>query len=473
MDLSTGLKKINDVNKGKWEMNQKIELQDILRLLKRQIILIIVSSLLGASLLGVYSFFTSKDTYNLQANLVLSPRNEVGFQVQDFTIYEKMLGTYIELGKTEALRKRVQEAVSLEVKQSIVSTDLIARPNSQILVVRIVGTDEYHLDSYMRRYLDVYQEMSSESLQEFHLKLLSIDSIKINRVLVKHVLNVILGFFVGIISSIVLLILSYLLQDKVKSANELSKLFDLPLLGIIPKDKSQEKIRRKKRGERHREATMEIIASPQSTMTETYRMLRSNLEDLMWEKKGQVVAVTSSIPNEGKTTTSVSLAVAFAQINKKVLLIDADLRKPTIHHYLNLRRGPGLSDALRESALIGRVFQEVKLPSGIPLSVLSSGTSYNMPTELLEGNLLSELLESARSEFDIIIVDTPPILAVTDAQVIARQADGLLLVSDINVVKKSELQEINRILETSFKNVYGLVANKIDNDYNPYYYYEY
>lgn len=454
-------------------MNQQVELQDIVRLLRRNALLIVLSSILGATLLGIYSFFVSKDTYSLQANLVLSPKNESGFQIQDFTIYEKMLGTYIELGKTEVLKQRMKESVPMEVSQSLISIDLVARPNSQLLIVTLVGTDKTHLESYMERYLSVYQELSSENLQEFRLKLVSIDSIKTNRVMVKHVQMLVLGLLAGLLVSIVCLILVYLLQDKVKSAVELSQLFDLPLLGVIPKNKSQQKVRRQKRKGRRREQTMEIIASPLSTMTETYRMLRSHLEEVMFEQKTKVIAVTSSIPSEGKTTTSVSLAIAFAQLGKNVLLIDADLRKPAVHHYLHLERTPGLSDVLLDREYNGQVFQKVELPSGHNLSTMTSGETCAMPTETLENQRLEDLIELARSEFDVVIIDTPPILAVTDAQVISRQVDGLLLVSDINVVKKSELKEVNRILQTSFKNVYGLVANKIDGDYNPYYYYEY
>lgn len=453
-------------------MNQKVELQDILRLLRRNVLVTIVCSILGATLLWMYSFFTSKETYTIQANLVLSPKNESGFQMQDFTIYEKMLGTYIELGQTEVLKQRLREAVPIETSQSIVSISLAAKPNSQMLIVSLIGTDKTNLELYMKKYLDFYQELSSENLQEFRLKLLSTDSIKINRVIVKHVKMMALGLFSGLMLSVIVLILLYLLQDKVRSSNELSQLFELPLLGIIPKNKAQEKVRRQQRGGRH-EQTMEIIASPLSTMTETYRMLRSHLEEVMSENDAKVIAVTSSIPGEGKSTTSISLAISFAQLGKKVLLIDADLRKPAVHHYLNLDRTPGLSDILQENTVSGHVFNNVELPSGHNLYVMTSGAPCDFPTETLEINLMRELMEMVRSEFDFIIIDTPPLLAVTDAQVIARQADGLLLVSDINAVKKSELQEVNRILETSFKNVYGLVANKIDSDYNPYYYYEY
>lgn len=455
-------------------MNAKIELQDIVRLIRRKIVLITISSFFCAGLLGVYSFFTSKETYSIQANLVLSPQNdERGFQVQDFTIYEKMLGTYIELGKTEILTQRVNSLFPPEVIQSILSVNLTAKPDSQVLIVTLTGLDKNYLESYMEKYLEVYQELSSENLQEFRLKLLSTDRIKINRVITKHIFKIAVGFFLGISLPIFFVILVYLLQDKVKSAIELSQIFDLPLLGIIPKDKKQEKVSRHKRRERRRDQTMGIIASPLSIMTETYRMLRSHLEEVMDEQDAKVIAITSSIPGEGKTTTSISLAISFAQLGKKVLLIDGDLRKPAVHHYLNLERSSGLSDILQDESFKSNIFKNISLPFDYELSVISAGDKCAMPTEVLESDFLGELLEIVRSEFDVVIIDSPPILAVTDAQVISRQVDGLLLVSDINTVKKSELREVHRILETSFKNVFGLVANKIDSDYHPYYYYEY
>lgn len=456
-------------------MNKKIELQDVFRVLRRNLLVITLVSIIGMLAIGSYSVLTSKQTYRLQSTLVLSPKNEKGFQLNELTLYEKMMGTYVELGKNNVVTSQIRQQVSKEILNTITSVDLSAKKDSQLLVVEIVGTNEKALAEYMPKFLEIYGHVASETISDFRLSVLSTENIQKTNLITKHITNVIIGFVGSALVVVAVLIFIDLLKDKVRSAQELSELFMLPLLGSIPKKESKEskKKSRKERGDSlFKNSDVELLRSPLSTVSESYRMLRSHLDVKLNECNATVLLITSSIPSEGKTTTSVNLAVSQAQLGKKVLLIDGDLRKASVHKILKLDKGVGLSDLL-EKDVTDPIFKKVPISSAQSLTVLTAGSMTNYATELLTNPRMSKFIAYIREKFDLIIIDTPPLLSATDAQIISNYVDGVVLVSDINKVKRSELIEISRILQISFRNVIGVVANNVDEKYNPYYYHEY
>lgn len=218
---------------------------------------------------------------------------------------------------------------------------------------------------------------------------------------------------------------------------------------------------------------VEMINNPKSVASEAYRTLRSNIQFSNYENNLKTIVVTSSVPGEGKSTTSLNLSVAFAQLGKKVLLIDADMRKPSIHKRLELSNLTGISTILAGMAEFESAIQILKSDT-YEFSVITSGEIPPNPAEMLNSQKMVQLLDILKSYYDIIIIDSPPVLAVTDSQVMARLTDGLVLVSDIKTTKKKEILEAKNLLDKAQANIIGVVINKVDaeND-NNYYYYEY
>jgi succinoglycan biosynthesis transport protein ExoP len=211
---------------------------------------------------------------------------------------------------------------------------------------------------------------------------------------------------------------------------------------------------------------------PQSQMAESYRALRTSLLLSNLGAPPKVIMVTSALPQEGKTTTSINCAVVLAQKGIRVLLIDADLRRPSIHKTLGMGPRSGLSNVLTGSATLQ---QTISRSSILPnLSILPAGTPPPNPAELLASTNMRDVLEELRGQYDHIVVDTPPTLSVTDAVVLSPRADAIVLVIRSGQTTKQALRRSRDVLLQVNAKVSGVLLNAVDlssPDY--YYYYEY
>lgn len=200
------------------------------------------------------------------------------------------------------------------------------------------------------------------------------------------------------------------------------------------------------------------ISNPQSPISEAYRSLRTNIQFSSVDRHLQTLMVTSSSPQEGKSTTISNLAVVYAQADKSVLLIDADLRRPTVQHTFFVSNRQGLTDILTGQASVQDVIKETTVPK---LSVMPSGTIPPNPTEILGSQKMSLLLEELKQRFDIILIDTPPVLVVSDAQIVATKCDGVILVVDSSRLKRSMAIKARDHLQFVQAQILGVVLNKI------------
>jgi capsular exopolysaccharide synthesis family protein len=219
------------------------------------------------------------------------------------------------------------------------------------------------------------------------------------------------------------------------------------------------------------ENDIEIIGlNTGSPAAEAYRVLRTNIQYANVDNPLKTIVVTSTGPGEGKTTTAINLAVVFAQDQYKVLVIDADLRRPKIHKVLNLASNKGLTDILvRHSGFRSYV----KKIERYKIDLITSGRIPANPSEMLNSNTFKELLAGIKEEYDIVIIDSPPVLSVTDAVILSKMADGTLVVACSGKVRGDDLKKTVEILEKVDSNIIGIVLNKTTNSkrYYKYYYY--
>lgn len=210
-----------------------------------------------------------------------------------------------------------------------------------------------------------------------------------------------------------------------------------------------------------------IDKKPKSIAAEAYRTLRTNIQYSSFDEEYRTIVVTSTEPGEGKTTTAGNLAVALAQGESTVLLIDADMRKPSMHKRFKISNEFGLSDVL----LHKKTLEDVRHNHNKNLVVLTSGKIPPNPAEMLASKAMEAFLKEMREHFDYIILDVPPLQAVTDAQVLSTKADGVLLVVKAGNTKKEDVaNSVNSIKKVKGK-VIGVVLNGVDNSKNKYYYY--
>jgi capsular exopolysaccharide synthesis family protein len=212
------------------------------------------------------------------------------------------------------------------------------------------------------------------------------------------------------------------------------------------------------------------VVNPRSPVSETYRTLRTNIEFASVDEALQVIMVSSAGPGEGKSTTIANLAVAFSQSDRKVLLIDADMRKPTAHKSFQISNRFGLSSVISQQCTLQEVIQSSDIPN---LDIMTSGPIPPNPAEMLASKRMTALLEELKGKFDIVLIDTPPLLAVTDAQIASTKSDGVVLVVDQGRVKRQFAQRAIQNLQNVNARILGVVLNNVKRRSNEeaYYYY--
>lgn len=207
---------------------------------------------------------------------------------------------------------------------------------------------------------------------------------------------------------------------------------------------------------------------PRSIISEQYRMLKTSIDFSSVDKKLRTIMVTSSNTAEGKSTTIANIAILYAQQGKRVLLIDADLRKPTVHNTFSLPNTKGLSNVLTGAVPLT---EAVHVTDVEKLCVLTSGPIPPNPTDLLGSNAMDKLIDKLVGIFDMVVFDAPPILPVTDPLVLSRKCDGVVLVVRSGSTKKEDLKKAKEGLEKAQANVLGAVLTGCDNKEKQYYYY--
>ena len=255
--------------------------------------------------------------------------------------------------------------------------------------------------------------------------------------------NLAIGLGMGLLLGVGLAVLRDVLDNTVKDRKTLEEITGVGIVGTVPLDK----------GRRNQPAIS--FESDNSAIAEAFRKVRTNLQFLAVDNPPRVIVVTSSVPNEGKTTTSINIALALAEAEHNVVLIDGDMRRPSLDKYLGLVGQAGFSTVLSGGASLSEVLQETKFPR---LTVLTSGTTPPNPSELLGSKSAKNVLSDLRHKFDYVIVDSSPLLAVTDGALLAANADGALIVARFGQTKREQVEHAVRNLADVGASLLGAVV---------------
>jgi capsular exopolysaccharide synthesis family protein len=281
-------------------------------------------------------------------------------------------------------------------------------------------------------------------------------------------LNLALGLVLGLFLGTVVAFLIEFIDDRVKSSSDLERLLGLPLLGVTPamKDKNTNVI----------DYSMASFKNPTSAIAESFRSLRTNLLFATRDGLPRSLNITSSLPSEAKSSTCINLATVLAQSGKRVLLVDADLRKPTAHQRFKLDNSVGLTSYLTHQADAAAVIQSTPIEG---VSVITAGPLSPNPVELLSSERLQELFALVPEQFDIVILDSPPTIGLSDALLISNRVSATIMVAAFAQSKKRALLDSIKRLRQAHANVIGMIFTKVKGsdgsgygyDYNYYYSY--
>ena len=212
---------------------------------------------------------------------------------------------------------------------------------------------------------------------------------------------------------------------------------------------------------------------PKNPAAEAYRVIRTSVQFAQAGKELKTIAITSCTPNEGKSTTIANLAVVLTQAGKSVLLIDCDMRNPTVHKNFNLSNKLGLSSCISMDTALSDAVQKTSIEG---LYALTAGVIPPNPSELLGSERMQNVLQRAKEEYDYVLIDTPPVMPVTDALIVSRFVDGMILVIASAEVKVEMAREVKNQLVNAGANILGVVLNKVRSEHHGYgygYYYYY
>lgn len=290
-------------------------------------------------------------------------------------------------------------------------------------------------------------------------------------------MNLMVGLFFGLFFGVGLAFFLEYLDSSMRSIEDVRSYLKLFPLGMVPQvdfGQRQEKGEEKTRGAEKVGRALWLAGDSEIPLfvAESYRIIRTNLAFGSIDTTLKTLQVTSAVKGEGKTTTAANLAISLASAGSKILLIDADLRRPALHKILGFpeRVEGGLTDALTN----GKSWQSVALPTATPnLFFIHSGLMSPNPAELLSSKRMKSLLAELKEHFDIVIIDSPPIVSVADATIIATLVDGTILVSRSGFVPRHLCLHAKGALESVHGKVIGCVLNGVQTQHQPYHYYDY
>lgn len=340
------------------------------------------------------------------------------------------------------------------------------------------------LDSLLKRQSETGVSARLRGLRTSNIRIVDQADIPISPSSPKKLRNLLLALFLGLFGGLGLALVMEYFDNSIKSVEDVERAAGLPALGVVPAfgedgmysnyyyayrsgDGEQNEKKRKKVRERAENKTepkpesIELIThlAPESSFAESYRSLRTALLLSGPQENLKTLMVTSPLPSEGKSVTVSNLAASLAQINKKVLLLDADLRRPKQHRIFNLKNHHGLTNHLATGEDPDGLIKETQVPS---LYLINSGPIPPNPAELLSSERMEKLLTKLKTQFDFVLIDTPPILSVTDAQILGKMVDGLILVVKAEATPKEALQQARETIDLLKLKILGVIVNSLD-----------
>jgi succinoglycan biosynthesis transport protein ExoP len=284
----------------------------------------------------------------------------------------------------------------------------------------------------------------------------------------KKTQNVLLGLIVGLFLGIGLAFFLEYLDNTIKTPDDIKERLKLPYLGPVPAIV----VMKENPGnqERKPEDDLVTISSPKSTASESYRGIRTSLLFSSADNAPRIILVTSAAPSEGKTITAANLSVTMAQAGNRVLLLDCDMRRPKMHRVFNIPRDRGVSNILVGNCTIDEAIIHTTIPG---IDIVPSGPVPPNPSEMLGSQRMTKLLTDVRDRYDRIIIDSPPLTAVTDAVILSRRVDGVVLVIRAGETHREIIKNAIGLLNAANAHTVGAVLNGVEMGRDSYYYYQY
>lgn len=452
-------------------MNE-INLVDLLNYLLKRWYIIILSVIIFMFGTFIYSKYVKVPLYESNTSLVLTKTNDTVITQNDLVMNQKLVYTYSELIKSKLVLNQVINNLHLDMKLGELTSEISVTSIENTEMIRIIVKDDNKVRSY-KIANEIARVFCNEVINIYEINNVSI----IDRAVLpkkpcnttlKH--DMLLGFAGGLFVSCAILFVIFYFDDTVKSSSEFDDI-SLPIVGKVLKErrKGDNKLFKSKKRSRNVKVNELIVnAFPKSVISEGVKSIRTNLSFSSVDKELKTLLITSSMPAEGKSFISANLATAFAQTDKKVLLIDCDMRRGRQNKIFDIANDKGLSDLL-VTDYEAKYSKFVKSSKIKKLYVLPCGTFPPNPSELLNSDKFKNLIEFLKEKFDLIIFDGVPCNGLPDSIIMSTLVDKTIIVAAENVTPKEILKNTKRQLDSVSANIAGLILNKVEGTGSRYY----
>ena len=445
------------------ENYEDIDIKRILEIIFSKKIFIILILLLSIILGYVYSYYYKKPEYQSSVKILLvADENKTNKELTqtDLNINSSLISTYSSIAKSTNVIEKTINNLGLNISVSKLQKNIEAKQidNTQFLKITVKDENAETAKDIANELSKVFTEQIKEIYNLENISIVDkaeIESIPCN---VNHAKDMILFTGIGLFISMVVIMIIYFFDDTIKNEKEIEKSIKLKSIGTLPRDKDKE----------------ELITenNPKSHIVESIKTIRTNI---LYATNKKVILLTSSKEKEGKTWVANNLAVAFAQAGKKIILVDANLRKANDYSKVfDIEKGEGLSDFIKEISeeklenleKSRKYIKETKIPN---LHILENGTIPPNPAELISSSNMKKLLDVLKSMYDIVLLDGTPCLSVADSIALSSMVDGTILVAENKKTKIAELKKAKKLIEDVNGNILGVITNKSEIQKGKYY----
>ena len=449
---------------------EEINIKEFLSFIKEKVLFVIIAIVLCVGGFAIYDTCIKVPKYSTDTTIALvRSNNDVALTQNDINVNKGLVSTYSVIVKSKKVLNSTIDELDLDYSVEKLSKEISVSSPDELQLIKIKVEDEDAERAYNIT-KTVAKVFSDEVASTFEMNNIRItEEPEITDVVSNNTLkrDLVLGFAIGLFLSVGVLFVIFYFDDTIKYHDEIEEELGLPILARVFRSRS-EKAKKKNK------STTELILAkyPKSVVSESIKTFRTNLEFTSVDKTIRTMLITSSIPGEGKSFISTNLGISFAQSNKRVLIIDADMRKGRIHKIFKVNNTRGYSNLLLDKP--ENFMDYVKKTSVDGVSVITRGTIPPNPSELLGSTKNKELIEELKKHFDKIIFDGCPCSGLPDSIIMSSLVDSVVIVASNKMTPKSEFMNTKNSLVKAKASISGFIVNKIDSkegSYGKYYYY--
>lgn len=443
---------------------EEIDLKEFFDYLLKELGVILLFAVVTLSIGTFYNLYMKTPLYKSTTSIILvSENNGSSITQTDININQNLVDTYAEIIKSKAVLNKTISYLNLDYdfQELAKNVSVSAVGDTEIINIEVLDKDAKLSQKIASQIALIFMDKVKDIYNMKNVNILDQAEVPVKADNIHLVKETLIYLFIGIVLGVIYAFLRFYFDRSIKNISEVEAKINLPIMGSV---RDCTKTIKKE----NKEDKLLISVMPKSNFAEDVKTIRTNLDFSKVDQKMKTILITSSIPGEGKSFISANLAASFAQNNKKVILIDCDLRKGVVHKRLKLKN-IGLSNLIAKGDL-SKLDEYIQRSDIKNLDVITRGIVPPNPSELLNSKAFKSIINLLEGYYDYVILDCPPVTNLPDSLIMSTLVDKALIVSSIGYTPLSLLQNTKKSLENVHAPIAGVVVNKVPIKKGGYYY---